>query len=217
MTYCYHLTSHYVSRLGMTRKDNIKIDLKETVWLDLEWINQDENRDVWLLLTGHWIVTELPRGEAFPVPLFIPQIWRALTLDRTRKQFQTTSIFNYYSVVIDWHKMEMIVRIYSRKFQSGSQKPISPFSQQSFSPILKKPYNTSLITALQPHSLKTLQPILTTALQPHSLNSHSVPLSQSPSVPLITALQSRSLKSPSALFHNNSSVPFSKSPSVPLS
>jgi len=35
MTYCYHLTSQYVLRLGMTGKDNIKIDLKETVWLDL--------------------------------------------------------------------------------------------------------------------------------------------------------------------------------------
>jgi hypothetical protein len=43
-----------VLRLGMTRKDNIKIDLKETIWLDLELIHQAEKRDkCGLLLTGH--------------------------------------------------------------------------------------------------------------------------------------------------------------------
>jgi hypothetical protein len=54
MTYCYNLTSHYVLKLGKTRKDNIKIDLKETVLLDLERIHQAENRNkCGLLLTGH--------------------------------------------------------------------------------------------------------------------------------------------------------------------
>ena len=64
-----------------------------------------------LLLDGHWILTEIPREEPFPVPLPLQQTWHAFTLDRTRNQFQTTSISKcFIPLLSDRQRVEIFVR-----------------------------------------------------------------------------------------------------------